>query len=136
MSDFEIGYVMGLFVGEGCSTSYPSAKGRAYPFCSLRLHARDPEPLKTLQRLLGGKVFGPYRDGKRISRIWILRGAPHRSALWLFFQYLPESHKRQQLLDWLHEHELHLLYPRQKSPTLPPSPSTLDRLSTATSIDT
>lgn len=88
MSDFEIGYVMGLFVGEGCFTSYPLGNGQSYPFCSMRLHARDPEPLKTMQRFLGGRVYGPYRDDKRISCIWILRGPALRSALWLFFQYL------------------------------------------------
>jgi hypothetical protein len=80
MSDFDIGYVMGLFVGEGCFTSY-----------------------------------GPYRDGTRITRIWFLRGTALRTIIPLFFQHLPESHKREQFLAWLHKHELFLLYPRRKS---------------------
>jgi hypothetical protein len=112
MSDFEIGYLMGLFVGEGCFTSYRN-HGKDYPVCLMRLHVRDPQPLMALQRLLGGKVYGPYRDGTRITRLWMLRGTALRPVLYFFFQHLPESYKREPFLTWLHKHELFLLYPRR-----------------------
>jgi hypothetical protein len=93
MNGFDIGYVMGLFVGEGCFTSYRRRHGGECPVCSMRLHVRDPQPLLAVQRLLGGKIYG-------------------RSVIPLLFEHLPESHKRQHSLDWLHKHELFLFYPR------------------------
>lgn len=110
MDPFDLGYAMGLMVGEGCFTSYPY-RGRAIPVCSVKLHKRDPAPLHFLQRALGGRVNGPYCHGGRTYLAWMLRGEDLRRAIPTFVLHLPESHKRQQFLDWLWRHELYLLYP-------------------------
>src|SRR5262249_56989414 len=113
MGPFPRGYAVGLLVGEGCFTQYRARDGREVPVCSVRLHARDPEPLLFLQRVLGGRVNGPYRDGKRLTLLWSLRGEALRRALPIFMIHLPDSHKREQLLAWLTRHEFYLLCPRR-----------------------
>lgn len=50
MTEFEIGYLMGLVVGEGSFT------GDRSQYClSIKLHESDLQPLLTAQRLLGAR---------------------------------------------------------------------------------
>jgi hypothetical protein len=101
MQPFEIGYIMGLVVGEGCFTA-----DRQQPSLQIKLHARDPFPLRFVSERLGGRVFGPYRHQGRHYFNWILRGRELRAALPLFRDYLPESWKREQFERWLDRHRL------------------------------
>jgi hypothetical protein len=119
MSDFDIGYAMGLLVGEGCFTG-----DRHHPVCSVRLHSRDPKPLLFLQRMFGGRIYGPYQDGKRTTLVWLLRGNALRRATLLFLFHLPESHKREQFLKWLDRYQLYFFYYRRVKPL--PDPRTVD----------
>ena len=96
---FEIGYIMGLVVGEGSFTA-----DRQQPYLQVRMHARDPFPLRFLSDRLGGRVYGPYDHGGRRYYIWLLRGAALRAALPLFRDHLPESWKREQFERWLDRH--------------------------------
>ncbi len=93
---FDIGYLMGLIVGEGSFTG-----DRAAPLLSVKLPEDDPEPLQWLARSLGGKVYGPYRYDRRHFFVYHLRGRALRSAIPLFLTYLPQSRKRRQFLGWL-----------------------------------
>ena len=99
MDAFTLGYLMGLLVGEGSFSS----DGRT-PALSVRLHARDPQPLAWLERTLGGRVYGPYQSQGRHYSVWHLRGATLRRALPLLERYLPPSHKREQFLAWRAAH--------------------------------
>jgi hypothetical protein len=90
---------MGLIVGEGSF----SWDGRQ-PALSVRLHARDPQPLQLLREVLGGAVYGPYHGQGRHYIVWHLRGHPLRRALPLLERYLPPSHKREQFLAWRTRH--------------------------------
>jgi len=110
---FDIGYLMGLIVGEGSFTG-----DRAAPVLSVKLHEEDPEPLQWLARSLGGKVYGPYRYDRRHFFVYRLRGRALRSAIPLFLAYLPESRKRRQFLGWLAKYEL-----RADTPEGAPAPS-------------
>jgi hypothetical protein len=112
MDTFELGYAMGLLVGEGCFTSWRN-RYREIPVCAVKLHSRDPNPLLALQRVLGGRINGPYCHSNRHYLVWSLRGSALRRAVPTLFWHLPESHKRQQFLEWLTRHEVHLLYPRR-----------------------
>jgi hypothetical protein len=66
---FAIGYAMGLIVGEGSF-----AADSQQPYLSVKLHSSDPLPLTELQRVLGGKLYGPYCSVGRTFRVWMLRG--------------------------------------------------------------
>lgn len=90
---------MGLVVGEGSFTA-----DRQQPYLQVKLHARDPFPLRFLSDHLGGRVYGPYQHQTRNYFIWLLRGAQLKSALPLFREHLPESWKREQFERWLDRH--------------------------------
>jgi hypothetical protein len=92
---FALGYVMGLIVGEGSFTG-----DRLSPLLSVKLHQRDPEPLRFLMKTLGGKIYGPYQHDGRHFNQYYLRGPALRQALPLFLSHLPPSWKRAQFLAW------------------------------------
>lgn len=94
-NDFDLGYVMGLIVGEGSF----SGDGRR-PVLAVKLHERDPAPLLFLLRSLGGKLYGPYHHDGRRFYVYFLRGPDLRHAIPLFQHHLPQSWKRHQFLEW------------------------------------
>lgn len=100
MRDFDIGYIMGLVVGEGSFSA-----DRKQPFLQVRFHARDPFPLRQLAEQLGGRVYGPYRHQTRHYFTWLLRGPELKAAIPLFRDHLPESWKREQFERWLEQHQ-------------------------------
>src|SRR5215207_3513470 len=82
--EFDIGYIMGLVVGEGSFTA-----DRRQPYLQVKLHVRDPFPLRHLADRLGGRVYGPYRHQTRhyytwLLRTWLLRGPALRAAIPIF----------------------------------------------------
>jgi hypothetical protein len=97
--EFDIGYIMGLVVGEGSFTA-----DRQQPYLQVKLHVRDPFPLRHLADTLGGRVYGPYRHQTRHYYTWLLRGPALKSAIPIFQHYLPESWKREQFERWLANH--------------------------------
>jgi hypothetical protein len=108
VSEFDLGYVMGLMVGEG---SFSGDKEQ--PALQLRLKEDDPEPLRKLNRILGGNVYGPYSHGERSYFVWLLRGPALWRATELFYKHLPNSRKRKQFLEWWQKYA-------HKLPPLPP----------------
>lgn len=99
MSTFEIGYAMGLVVGEGTFTA-----DRRHPTLSLKTPERDPAPVTLLRHVLGGRVFGPYHHGDRRYFVYHLRGRDLEHALPLFDRYLPPSYRRTQYEAWRAKH--------------------------------
>ena len=99
MREFDVGYIMGLVVGEGSFTA-----DRRQPYLQVKLHARDPFPLRHLADRLGGRVYGPYRHQTRHYYVWLLRGTALRDAVPIFQADLPESWKREQFERWLDQH--------------------------------
>jgi hypothetical protein len=97
--EFDIGYIMGLVVGEGSFTS-----DRRQPYLQVKLHVRDPFPLRHLSDQLGGRVYGPYRHQTRHYYTWLLRGPALRAAIPIFRLHLPESWRREQFERWLEQH--------------------------------
>lgn len=95
MDPFELGYAMGLIVGEGSFTG-----DRLQPSLEVKLHRRDPEPLEHLQRLFGGRIFGPYVRQGRSLYAYMLRGRELRNAMPLIQEHLPSSWKRVQFESW------------------------------------
>lgn len=95
-SDFDLGYIMGIIVGEGSFTG-----DWRNPCLQIKLHQRDLPVLEFLQNALGGKIYGPYHHGDRHYSMWILRGEELDQAVELFVRHLPPSHRRSQLLTWL-----------------------------------
>jgi hypothetical protein len=90
---------MGLVVSAGSFSA-----DRQQPFLQIKLHARDPFPLRFLSEQLGGRVYGPYHHQGRDYFTWLLRGAALRTAIPLFREHLPESWKREQFDQWLERH--------------------------------
>lgn len=112
--EFDIGYIMGLVVGEGSFTA-----DRQQPFLQVKLHVRDPFPLRYLADRLGGRVYGPYRHQTRHYYTWLLRGPDLRAAVPLFRDYLPESWRREQFERWLQSHAAFFALERtERSPEL------------------
>lgn len=101
MTDFEVGFVMGLIVGEGSFTG----DGKTYAM-EIKMHANDPEPIQYVQRVLGGTIYGPYTRNKREFWHYLLRGFEMRKHIRLFYQHLPESRKRRQFLKWAEKYNL------------------------------
>jgi hypothetical protein len=97
--EFDIGYIMGLVVGEGSFTA-----DRRQPYLQVKLHVRDPFPLRHLADQLGGRVYGPYQHQTRHYYSWLLRGPALKAAIPIFRTYLPESWKREQFERWLEQH--------------------------------
>jgi hypothetical protein len=97
--EFDIGYIMGLIVGGGTFTA-----DRRQPCLQVKLHVRDPFPLRHLADQLGGRVYGPYRHQTRHYYTWLLRGPALRAAIPVFQVYLPESWRREQFERWLDQH--------------------------------
>jgi hypothetical protein len=95
VDQFDIGYLIGLIVGEGSFTG-----DRRAPLLSVKMRDEDPEPLHRLARTLGGKVYGPYHHDGRQFFLYHLRGQALRSAASLFLTYLPSGRKRRLFLAW------------------------------------
>ena len=116
MKPFELGYAMGLIVGEGSFTG-----DRQQPSLEIRMHRRDLAPLENVQRLLGGRIFGPYTHGGRSLYVYMLRGRELKEALPIFQEHLPPSWKRVQYDTWRQKYADHLDRPV-------PSKALLDRV--------
>ena len=113
---FELGYAMGLVVGEGSFTG-----DRVQPSLEIRMHRRDLAPLENVQRILGGRIFGPYSHGGRNLYVYMLRGRDLKNALPLLQEHLPSSWKRAQYEQWRAKYTEHLDRPQ-------PSQELLDRV--------
>jgi hypothetical protein len=107
---------MGLIVAEGSFTG-----DRKQPSLEIRLHRRDLAPLERVQRMLGGRIFGPYSHGGRHLYVFMLRGNELRAALPTLTTHLPPSWKRVQFEAWQTKYRDYLERPQ-------PSQALLDRV--------
>lgn len=97
LSQFDIGYIVGLAVGEGSFT------GDKYGRFCMKLHFEDPKPLEFLVKKLGGRLYGPYNHGSRHYRHYQIQNKEFRTRpelIEFFDKYLPPSKKREQFLRW------------------------------------
>ena len=77
MNDFEIGFLVGILVGEG----HFGGDGRQ-PQITLRMHTDHEALFRWLEeKLPGGKLYGPYHHGGRSYFQWMARGAFLREEL-------------------------------------------------------
>ena len=95
MDPFELGYCIGLIVGEGCFAWHHKAK--QIVCLRVHLHMEDPEPLDALQRCFGGKLYGPYHSNGRHFLCWVLVGTALKTAAPVLFQHMPVCKKRRQM---------------------------------------
>ena len=95
MDQFDLGYAMGLIVGQGSFTG-----DRQQPSLEVKLHRRDLAALEHIARVFGGRIFGPYAYGGRNLYAYMLRGRELKDALPLLQQHLPISWKRVQFETW------------------------------------
>ena len=116
MDGFAVGYAMGLIVAEGSFTG-----DRQQPSLEIKMHRRDIAPLEHLQRILGGRIFGPYAHGGRNLYAYMLRGRELRHALPMIEAHLPLSWKRSQFESWRAKYATYFDRPE-------PSPELIDRL--------
>jgi hypothetical protein len=76
-SAFDIGYLLGLLVGEG----HFGGDGRQ-PQVTLRMHTDHEALFLWIQaKFPGGKLYGPYHHGGRSYYQWMARGAYLRETL-------------------------------------------------------
>ena len=113
---FDLGYAMGLIVGEGSFTG-----DRQQPSLEIRMHRRDLEPLENVRRVLGGRIFGPYAHAGRSQYVYMLRGRELKAALAILHEHLPASWKRIQFDAWRTKYSDYLERPQ-------PSQALLDRV--------
>ncbi len=85
-SDFEIGLLVGLLVGEG----HFGGDGKQ-PQITLRMHTDHALLFEWLQKTFeGSKLYGPYHHGGRSYYQWMARGQFLREVLVpLLDEYLP-----------------------------------------------
>jgi hypothetical protein len=105
---FDLGYLMGLAVGEGSFTG-----DKQQPAFQLRMTEEDPEPIRRVNRLIGGSVYGPYNHSERRYFVLMLRGPALWRATTLFYDHLPNCKKRRLFLEWWRKYQA-------KLPPLPP----------------
>ena len=77
MTDFEIGYLVGILVGEG----HFGGDGRQ-PQITLRMHTDHERLFRWLEeKFPNSKLYGPYHHGGRSYFQWMARGAFLRDEL-------------------------------------------------------
>ena len=100
MTDFDLGLLMGLVIGEGSFTG-----DKAQPAFQLKFKDDNPEPIRRVHRLVGGALYGPYNHSDRSYYLLLVRGP----ALWnlskLFLEHLPNCKKRNQMLEWWQKYQ-------------------------------
>jgi hypothetical protein len=105
MTEFEMGFVIGLIVGEGSFTG-----DKKQPSLCVRMGSNDPQPILTLHKHFGGKVYHYtrlYKDGKvRDIYDYLLRGVELKRSIKFFNDHLVESRKRDQFENWLDKYNL------------------------------
>lgn len=82
-TEFEIGFLFGLLVGEGSFTG----DGKR-PAVRVNMHARHEQLLRHMRELWGGKVHGPYVHDGRHHVIWTVDGKALLRLLVLFDDHL------------------------------------------------
>ncbi len=76
-SEYEIGVLVGLLVGEG----HFGGDGRQ-PQITLRMHVRHEAMFRWIERTFpGGRLYGPYTHGGRHYYQWMARGPFLRDVL-------------------------------------------------------
>jgi hypothetical protein len=75
-SEFELGVLIGLLVGEG----HFGGDGRV-PQVTLRMHTRHERMFRWLVDRWGGRLYGPYTHAGRNYYQWMARGAYLRDTL-------------------------------------------------------
>ena len=76
-TQFEVGFLIGLLVGEG----HFGGDGRQ-PQVTLRMHVRHEAIFQWLERTFpGGRLYGPYNHGGRHYLQWMARGPFLRDEL-------------------------------------------------------
>jgi hypothetical protein len=101
-SEFDLGFCLGLIAGEGSICRH----GRTARALRLRVtfHSNDPEPVRLLERTMGGYINGPYeyeRPGRRSPHCliaWCLCGVELKRWAAVLIDRMPPCRKRQQLL--------------------------------------
>lgn len=77
LSDFDVGFFLGILVGEG----HFGGDGRQ-PQITVRMHTDHERLFRWLERTFpGGKLYGPYDHGGRRYFQWMARGAYLRQEL-------------------------------------------------------
>ena len=87
-SDFDMGFLVGLLIGEG----HFGGDGRQ-PQVSLRMHTRRESLFRWIDtNFPGGRLYGPYEHGGRSYYQWMARGKYlHRVILPLLDTYVSPS---------------------------------------------
>lgn len=75
-SQYEIGVLIGVLVGEG----HFGGDGRV-PQVTLRMHTRHERMFRWIVATFGGKLYGPYHHGGRDYYQWMARGRYLREQL-------------------------------------------------------
>ncbi len=76
LSDFEIGFLVGVLVGEG----HFGGDGKQ-PHITLRMHTDHESLFRWLESRVGGRLYGPYDHGGRRYFQWMARGEFLRGEL-------------------------------------------------------
>jgi len=96
MTPFEMGYLLGVLVGEG----HFGGDGRQAQV-TLRMHVRHEQLFRWLEETVpGSRLYGPYHHGKRHYYQWMVRGHALRSELMPILEsyaYVLDDHVRSRI---------------------------------------
>lgn len=96
--DFDLGYVVGLYEGEGyCGQKWNNNTGKNGPYPELTIKMTDKEPLYRIYEIVGfGKITGPYPGTNKPQYIYrILKTKDVQDFLTMIYPYLSPRRKEQ-----------------------------------------
>jgi hypothetical protein len=117
-TDFEVGFFLGVLVGEG----HFGGDGRT-PQVTLRMHTRHEGLFRWILEAFGGRLYGPYDHGGRKYYQWMARGTLLRDQILpLLVQHWShlDDHVRARVASMCERYALPL------SDSSPPPPGDLD----------
>jgi hypothetical protein len=108
LSDLEKGLILGLLVAHG----HFGGDGKQ-PQITLRMHVRHERLLLWLHdRILGSRLYGPYRHGGRHYLQLMIRGPALRSELVPLLRELPwqqiDDHSYNRFIEMLNRYGIHM----------------------------
>jgi hypothetical protein len=68
LTDLELGWIVGMIEGEGTFGTRTNRLGSKY--ATIEASSTDEEVIIRLQSILGGRVNGPYPNGKGCKHYW------------------------------------------------------------------
>lgn len=111
ITDFELGFIVGLFEGEGYVSLHHPKKGNRSPSASIGISNTNIELLKKAQSIIGGGIY--YNSNKGKKTCYHLTVQRHNAVLFFLERLLPHLiEKREKAVKVIEHIKLKAISPR------------------------